>query len=72
MRRTRTTNRKLLKTTASFVLASLKASTYSEYASAFRSLRPCWTAVLSSLQDSGAVSKRTEFVSHEIRTAFHG
>ena len=33
MRRTRTTNRKLLKTTASFVLASLKASTYSEYAS---------------------------------------
>ena len=48
MRKTRTTNRKLLKTTASFVLTSLKASTYSEYASAFRSLRPRWTVVLNS------------------------
>jgi hypothetical protein len=48
MRKTRTTNRKLLKTTASFVLTSLKASTYSKYASAFRSLRPRWTAVLNS------------------------
>jgi hypothetical protein len=50
MRKTRTTNRKLLKTTASVVLASLKASTYSEDASAFRSLRPCWTVVLNSFQ----------------------
>ena len=50
MRKTRTTNRKLLKTTASVVLASRKASTYSEYASAFRSLRPCWTVVLNSFQ----------------------
>ncbi len=49
MRKTRTTNRKLLKTTASVVLASRKASTYSEYASAFRSLRPCWTATLNIL-----------------------
>lgn len=51
MRRTRTTttSRKLLKTTASFVLASLKASTYSEYASAFRSLRPSNELVLSIL-----------------------
>ncbi len=32
---------------ASFVLASLKGSTYrTEYASPIRSLRPCWTAIL--------------------------
>jgi hypothetical protein len=42
------TSRKLLKTNASVVLASFKASTYSEYASTFRSLRPCWSAVLNS------------------------
>jgi len=51
MRKTRTTSRKLLKTTASFVLASLKVSTYLEYASAFRSLRPCWTVVLNSFPE---------------------
>jgi len=40
----------MLKTAPCVVLASLKASTYSEYASAFRSLRPCRGTVLSILQ----------------------
>jgi hypothetical protein len=40
----------MLKTPASFVLASLRPSTYLElYASALRSLRPCWTSVLTIL-----------------------
>jgi hypothetical protein len=37
----------MLKKAASVVLASLKGSTYrQEYASPFRSLRPCWTTFL--------------------------
>jgi len=40
----------MLKTAPCVVLASLKASTYSEYASAFRLLRPCRGTVLSILQ----------------------
>jgi hypothetical protein len=40
----------MLKKAASFVLASLNASTYLKgYASAFRSLRPRWTAFLNIL-----------------------
>jgi len=39
----------MLKKAASFVLASLKGSTYWEYASPFRSLRPRWTAFLNIL-----------------------
>jgi hypothetical protein len=40
---------RLLKMVASFVLASLKASTYqTAYVLAFRSLRPCWTTILNS------------------------
>ena len=51
MQRTRTTNRKLLKTTASVVLASFRSSTYPRgYASGPHSLRPCWPAVLNSFQ----------------------
>jgi hypothetical protein len=38
-----------LKKTASFVLASLNASTYWKYASASRSLQPRWAAILSVL-----------------------
>jgi hypothetical protein len=42
----------MLKKAASFVLASLKASTcHPAYASAFRSLRPRWTAFLTILWD---------------------
>jgi hypothetical protein len=42
---------RLLTKTASGVLASLRGSTYgTEYASPLRSLRPCWTAFLNSLQ----------------------
>jgi hypothetical protein len=42
---------RLLKKSASFVLASLRGSTYSgEYASPLRLLRPCWTAFLNSLR----------------------
>ena len=40
----------MLKTVPCVVLTSLKASTYSEYASAFRSLRPSNELVLSILQ----------------------
>jgi hypothetical protein len=45
----RTFNR-MLKKSASGVLASLRGSTYrTEYASPLYSLRPCWTAILSIL-----------------------
>ncbi len=41
---------RLLKKSASGILASLRPSTYPRgYASALRLLRPCWTAFLSSL-----------------------
>jgi len=41
---------RILKKSASCVLASLRPSTYPRgYASALRSLRPCWTAFLSIL-----------------------
>lgn len=36
---------RMVKIAASFVLASLKASTYELYASAFRLLRPCWATI---------------------------
>jgi len=40
----------MLKKTTSFVLASLRTSTYgNEYASALRLLRPCWMAFLNIL-----------------------
>ena len=42
---------RMLKKSASGVLASLRGSTYgTEYDSPFRSLRPCWTAFLSILR----------------------
>src|SRR5512134_692267 len=44
---------RMLKKSASCVLASLRGSTYgAEYDSPLRSLRPCWTAILSILCDS--------------------
>jgi hypothetical protein len=39
----------MLKKSASFVLASFRGSTYSEYASPLRLLRPRWTAILNIL-----------------------
>jgi hypothetical protein len=47
----------MLKTVPCVVLTSLKASTYSEYASPFRSLRPSNELVLSILRGLAAVSK---------------
>jgi len=45
----------MLKKTSSFVLALLKVSTYhKEYASTFRSLRPCWKVFLNILVGRGA------------------
>jgi len=45
---------------ASFVLASLRGSTYKvEYASPLRSLRPCWTAFLNILRESGPALPKT-------------
>ncbi len=42
---------RMLKKSASGVLASLRGSPYgAEYASPLRSLRPCWTAILSILR----------------------
>lgn len=39
-------HKQLLKQSSSFVLASLQPSTYlTQYASVFRSLRPCWKTV---------------------------
>jgi hypothetical protein len=47
----------MLKKASSFVLASLKASTYGkEYASASRSLRPRWTAFLTILDEVPSAS----------------
>jgi hypothetical protein len=49
----------VLKKAASFVLASLKGSTYGEeYASPFRSLRPRWTAFLNILHFSATYEAR--------------
>jgi hypothetical protein len=46
----------MLKKAASFVLASLEASTYGkEYASPSRSLRPRWTAFLNILRGCAVV-----------------
>ena len=43
---------RMLQKPSSFVLTSLKASTYAtEYASAFRSLRPCWKGFFTILAD---------------------
>ena len=45
---------RMLKKSASGVLASLRSSTYAKpYASHLRSLRPCWTAFLSILLETG-------------------
>jgi hypothetical protein len=58
----------MLKTVPCVVLTSLKASTYSEYASAFRSLRPSNELVLSILPTShianlvGLVSSMNSFL----------
>ncbi len=47
---------RMLKKTSSFVLASLRGSTYgNEYASPLRSLRPCWTAFLNILVENGDI-----------------
>ena len=53
-RRTRASfTSKLLKKSASGVLAALRGSTYrTEYASPLRLLRPCWTAFLNSLLET--------------------
>ena len=61
----------MLKTVPCVVLTSLKASTYSEYASAFRSLRPSNELVLSILLGKRPYLKRSGIVSSEIRTALH-
>jgi hypothetical protein len=56
----------MLKTVPCVVLTSLKASTYSEYASAFRSLRPSNELVLSILPVSlSETVKRKTRVNHE-------
>jgi hypothetical protein len=48
----------MLKKSASFVLASLRGSTYgNEYASPLRSLRPRWTAFLSILRGIFSLSE---------------
>jgi hypothetical protein len=48
---------RLLKKSASVVLASLSEAQGTEaYASPLRSLRPCWTAFLSSLRDRAYVA----------------
>jgi len=48
---------RLLKKSASSVLTSFRPSTYpEEYASGLHSLRPCWTAFLSSLRDRAHVA----------------
>jgi type II secretory pathway pseudopilin PulG len=50
----------MLKKSSSFVLASFRPSTYPRgYASGLHSLRPCWTAFLSLLQDSPSSSGET-------------
>ncbi|HEY5931480.1 MAG TPA: hypothetical protein VIT63_01105, partial [Nitrospira sp.] len=46
----------MLKKSASFVLASLRGSTYEAYASPLRSLWPRWTAILNILQEAAAKS----------------
>jgi hypothetical protein len=64
----------MLKTVPCVVLTSLKASTYSEYASAFPSLRPSNELVLSILQLSRIAvlyPKRSRIVSSEIRATVH-
>ena len=46
----------MLKKSASSVLASFRPSTYPRgYASALHSLRPCWTAFLSILQECSPI-----------------
>jgi len=46
----------MLKKPASFVLASLRSSTYPRgYASGLHSLRPCWTNFLSILREGSPV-----------------
>ena len=53
----------MLKKSASFVLASLRGSTYgTEYDSSPRSLRPRWTAILSILYGYVALSQTSRFV----------
>src|SRR6267378_4116047 len=51
---------RMLKKSASIVLASFRSSTYPRgYASGLHSLRPCWTAFLSLLRDSHSSSGET-------------
>ncbi len=50
----------MLKKASSFVLASLKASTYGkEYASASRSLRPRWAAFLNILSGAQVIGEQS-------------
>jgi hypothetical protein len=61
----------MLKKSASFVLASLKASTYEkQYASAFRLLRPCWTAFLTILQARSLDIQRVPFHDRRFQEVF--
>jgi hypothetical protein len=56
----RNPSNRMLKKSASFVLASLKGSPYSaEYDSPFLSLRPRWTAFLTILRDSQMIVAAT-------------
>jgi len=46
---------------ARFVLASFRSSTYPRgYASALHLLRPCWTVILSLLQERGFMGQYSE------------
>jgi hypothetical protein len=55
----------VLKKSSSFILASLRSSTYSkEYASPLRSLRPRWTAFLNTLTDHPQLIAVSPFPAH--------
>ena len=59
---------RMLKKSASFVLASFSPSTYRYgYASVLHSLRPCWTAFLSSLQEPVLASRNHRKLSRPFR-----
>jgi hypothetical protein len=63
----------MVKKSASFVLASLKPSTYAKLcASGFRSLRPRWTAFLTILRDSWLAKLSSASALHDIRFTLNG
>jgi hypothetical protein len=58
----------MLKQSASVVLASFRPSTYPRgYASAFHSLRPCWTDCLSILEEYAPVVLRVQPIETLVR-----